>query len=275
MFRANTKQTFWRIGFAVLILGLARFAISCAHQAGDQPTYHQPKPTPPDQIAAVGMDVCTNCHAGQVAAWITGQHANLDPPGDLNSEGFPSYAMFSANDTCQLCHDQLGDGHRLVPGYTGNAPRPVIGCESCHGGGAEHYGVGPIPYPKPDYQRCGQCHNADLPGDHLHYHPNAANIVEDYESSKHFHSINQHTLVETAAAKSETVQVKALCSRCHTDDGFKLYVNTVLPTMSYDEITALLADEPPLENPDPVGCFTCHDPHTAIAGDLTDRKSVV
>jgi hypothetical protein len=272
MFRADTKQTFGRIGVAVLILGLAIGAVSCAHNAGNEPAFHKAKPVPPDKITKVGMDVCTNCHPGQTAQWMTGQHSNSDG-GDLNSEGFPSYVMFGTNDTCQLCHDQLGDGHRLVPLLTGNVPRPVIGCESCHGGGAEHFGVGPIPYPKPNYQRCGQCHSASFPASHLPYHPNGDNIVEDYENSKHFQSINEHTLVQTAAAKSKTVLVNALCSRCHTDDGFKLYQDTVLPTMSHDAIIALLADEPPLTNPDPVGCFTCHDPHTTIAGDLTRIKA--
>jgi hypothetical protein len=273
MFRTNKNKTIWRIGFAVLLLGLAMAAISCARNSGNEPAFHKAKPVPPDQIATVGMDVCTNCHAGQVAQWITGQHSNTNPLGDLDSEGLPTYAMLQAS--CLLCHDQLGDGHRLVAMLTGNMPRPVIGCESCHGGGAEHYGVGPIPYPKPNHERCGQCHNGSLPAEHLFNEPNAGNIVEDYESSKHFNSINEHTLVSTTTAAKSTVLVQAVCSRCHTADGFDLYKDTVLSTMSYQLINDLLDNQSPLGNPDPVECRTCHDPHMTNADNLPRMPSSV
>ena len=274
MFRANKNETIGRIGFAGLMVGLVMAAISCAHNAGNQPTFHKAKPVPPDQIATVGMDVCTNCHPGQTAQWMTGQHSNSDG-GDLNSVGSPSYATIANLATCLLCHDQLGDGHRLVALLTGNVPRPVIGCESCHGGGSEHYGVGPIPYPKPNHERCGQCHNGSLPAEHLLYEPNAGNIVEDYKTSKHFNSINEHTLVSTTTATKSTVLVQAVCSRCHTADGFDLYKDTVLSTMSYQLIHDLLDNQSPIENPDPVECRTCHDPHTTTADNLPRMPSSV
>lgn len=86
--------------------------------------------------ATVGLDVCTSCHSDETAAWLTTKHANLDPDGTLDSPGSPTLAEITG---CSAqCHDPLGDSARLVKGYTGNVARPVIGCESCHGGGGLH-----------------------------------------------------------------------------------------------------------------------------------------
>lgn len=89
------------------------------------------------QAATVGINVCTNCHAGQTNQWVGSVHANMN-----NS---PAYADFT-DAICATCHDQLGDGQLLTfeVSTTGTLPRPVVGCESCHGGGGQHFGVGPI-----------------------------------------------------------------------------------------------------------------------------------
>ncbi len=85
---------------------------------------------------AVGLDRCTACHATQTADWLTTKHANLDPDGTLDSTGNPTLTEITGCTT--RCHDPLRDSGRLVAGYTGNVARPVIGCESCHGGGSLH-----------------------------------------------------------------------------------------------------------------------------------------
>lgn len=95
------------------------------------------------QAATVGLDVCASCHSDQTGDWLTSGHANLASVSDLSSTGTPSYGDLS-DSTCETCHDPLDDGQRLTAGYTGDVPRPVVGCESCHGGGSEHYGGGPI-----------------------------------------------------------------------------------------------------------------------------------
>ncbi len=40
-----------------------------------------------------------------------------------------------------------------------------VQCEDCHGGGGNHWGVGPIPYPNPSYQTCAvlACHGTMTP----------------------------------------------------------------------------------------------------------------
>jgi len=51
-------------------------------------------------------------------------------------------------------HFQLPDGN------------PGVGCQGCHGGGAQHNGIGPIPFPNPlAANRCdaAECHNNKIP----------------------------------------------------------------------------------------------------------------
>ncbi len=93
-----------------------------------------------------GLKTCTGCHDAETADWMLSKHANVKPIGDLYSQGNPTLGMI-AGQFCVNCHDPLGDSAGLTSGKTGNVPRPVVGCESCHGGGALHVaqgGVGPI-----------------------------------------------------------------------------------------------------------------------------------
>ncbi len=102
---------------------------------------------PASNATTVGMSNCTTCHATTAGYWKLGKHANMDD-GSLDGAGNPTLAFIETQADpakCLSCHDALGDGRtQLVNGYTGNVPRPVVGCESCHGGGSEHSGAGPI-----------------------------------------------------------------------------------------------------------------------------------
>jgi hypothetical protein len=95
-----------------------------------------------------GLSVCTGCHPSQTTDWLTSKHANLDPAGNLYSAGVPTIGLVQAGGLgCIRCHDSNGDSNNLTAGYTGNVPRPLIGCESCHGPGSLHAdagGAGPI-----------------------------------------------------------------------------------------------------------------------------------
>lgn len=93
----------------------------------------------------VGLATCATCHTAMVADWLTSKHANLSTPGDLYSVGSPTFAQVQAGGVeCVACHDPNGDSGKLTPGYLGAAGilRPVIGCETCHGGGSLHAGAG-------------------------------------------------------------------------------------------------------------------------------------
>jgi hypothetical protein len=88
----------------------------------------------------VGMNTCATCHTEVTAVWITSRHANLEPGGTLYSPGRPTNAQVAP--ACVGCHDPNGDSRNLTVGYTGNVPRPVIGCEACHGPGSLHVASG-------------------------------------------------------------------------------------------------------------------------------------
>ena len=221
------------------------------------------------ETAAIGMDNCVQCHLQEPQDWLTSSHANLQAvdhttlaPLDLglNSDGFPYYGYFT-DASCTRCHDPLNDGHHLVANVTGNVPRPVVGCESCHGGGAEHYGVGPIPYPSPTAQNCSPCHNSTFPDNHLLSHPTGRNIFKEYSASPHARSINAQTIASGST-------VKAVCSRCHTDENFRTYAYAVPGTTGYAALSSYFSTVGDLPGASNIQCRTCHGAHTASKNQL-------
>ena len=244
----------------------------------------------------VGMIECYLCHvdggvqkfAGSrvVSKWLYGPHGNDESIDDdhqhidlhPDNTGFPYYGqkgMGSDPDCTTECHDQLGNGELLEDfwaetgiDYLGRLNRPVIACESCHGVGGNHFGIGELEFPSPGPDRCGQCHNADF--DHNKHHPEADNILEEYLASPHAVSINDHNY----EGDSET-DVRARCSKCHTDEGARFYKDV---NGGHDELVEELKDEPPVENATVVQCRTCHDPHDPhelLLGDLLDNDDNV
>jgi len=252
---------------------VALLMISCsdddAPSSGGQPT-----------DLYVGLIECYLCHVDGgvekftgsrvVSRWLNGPHGNDESrneffqPVDLHPDntGFPYYGFQGLGiepDCTTECHDQLGDGELLDDfweeagiDYLGRVNRPVIGCESCHGEGGKHFGIGEMQYPRPDPERCGQCHNEDF--DHNMFNPEGDNIVEDYLASPHADSINEFTYADG----SET-DVQARCAKCHTDEGARLYKDV---SGGHDELEEQLPDTlPPVVDATVVQCRTCHNPH--------------
>lgn len=69
--------------------------------------------------------------------------------------------------TCAQCHGSSYNSQSGMPIYSEyvqskhfiNGIGEVVGCQDCHGGGAMHNGVGPIPFPNPDQAgKCFGCH---------------------------------------------------------------------------------------------------------------------
>ncbi|MEW6488483.1 MAG: hypothetical protein AB1578_11305 [Thermodesulfobacteriota bacterium] len=116
----------------------------------------------------VGLDNCLVCHlSADGRVWLESRHANA------NQVPAPSLA----DPACLACHDQLGDGLLLFAATSGQvADRPVVGCESCHGGGQYHNGLGPLPTPLPGPAQCGQCHGLDAA---LFHGDEAARVIND------------------------------------------------------------------------------------------------
>jgi hypothetical protein len=75
--------------------------------------------------------------------------------------------------TCAQCHGSAYNSQSGMPIYSEyvqskhflNSTGEVIGCQDCHGGGAQHNGVGPIPYSNPDKAgKCFGCHKNEFLG---------------------------------------------------------------------------------------------------------------
>ncbi|MEW6486338.1 MAG: cytochrome c3 family protein [Thermodesulfobacteriota bacterium] len=211
-----------------------------------------------------GARSCSVCHTRITPIWLGGAHANLEARDDshrpldlgLSTHGYPPYGYYGLGtdpDCTLVCHDPLGDGFDLAPNYTGNVPRPVVGCEACHGPGGDHFGSGPIPYARPGAARCAPCHNASF--DHNRYYPEGDEIYEDYAASPHARSINDHTY-----AQEGSTAVRALCAKCHTDEGARAFQAI---DGGYDDLSGspTFAVAQPVAGATPIQCRTCHDPH--------------
>jgi len=116
--------------------------------------------------------------------------------------------------TCRVCHSTSIDpvsGRPILSDYLGTPAGPggvpaavkgsshfeneaIAGCQGCHGGGAEHNGIGPIPFPDPlAANRCITCHTPNGVA------PSAQDLTPIF------------TLAKTGFVNN--------CARCHTDSG--------------------------------------------------------
>jgi len=83
-----------------------------------------------------------------------------------SGSGTPDTVATVGDTACVQCHSAAQDpltGEGLIAQYNKSAHASAAslngtGCEACHGGGAQHNGVGPIAYPIPDATRCATCH---------------------------------------------------------------------------------------------------------------------
>jgi hypothetical protein len=208
-------------------------------------------------------------------SWLFGPHGNYESLNTttfaredhgVDNTGIPFYGFegFGTDPTCATnCHDPFGEGLKIESYYAatgddriGRRNRPIVGCEACHGGGQDHYGVASVPIARPNALRCGRCHNDAFPDNHLPFHPEGDRIFEDYSGSRHAKSLAAATYVPTM-----TNIVAAVCSRCHSDEGAQTYISVVNGTESFSSINALMAGQQNIGDPAVVQCRTCHDKH--------------
>lgn len=229
-------------------------------------------------VAAVGFSTCFKCHADNnnpaglkkpfgdteaVAAngkgWLNSRHAN--------GNGGPNYTQEAWVSSCTSCHDSNSEGHGILNFYLdtglntfGTVSKPIVGCESCHGNGGTHYGVGPLVYNNPAAAQCGTCHDAAYPHTTLARYKEQLNILTDYTASAHASSRNSNVLVT-----GSTTDVNAACSRCHTDEGAKRYSKVFdgssTGQSTYGELGTLLSGKADITSASAVQCKTCHDAH--------------
>lgn len=182
------------------------------------------------------LTVCGNCHSGQQGEWRETAHASAW--AGLQGSGH-------AADYCENCHtvNSLGNPFVAAAGWeaTQDSRYHDVQCESCHGPGEGHVANPDIESGHPvaslaigdlddlaNAQSCAQCHQGN-------HHP----FAEEWARSGHA------SVVGFAAAREE-------CQSCHSGQG-------ALASWGITD-TYLEQDS---EDPLPIVCGVCHDPHNA------------
>lgn len=209
----------------------------------------------------------TQTASATAKGWLNGKHANL------NASPVSSIAEWSVG-SCATCHDTGADGTTAasfifdagLDNFTASTSRPMVGCESCHGAGGNHYGVGPVEYNRPGPAVCKTCHDAS--SSHATVASRTAptygkewnGVYTDYSTGAHASS-----LATSVFASGSTTTVMAKCSRCHTDEGAKYYLpkwsGAESGSSSYAELNTYMTSKPDVPSASAVQCRTCHDGH--------------
>ncbi|MBE0597426.1 MAG: hypothetical protein IH614_09165 [Desulfuromonadales bacterium] len=207
-------------------------------------------------IAYVGSDRCVGCHTGpvrgteQVMAYLDSKHVVHSTAINAASSAF-----------CLSCHDPIRDGRTLErfldPARVPAQGLAAVGCENCHGAGGDHFGIGPLPQPTPDFNQCGKCHTALPSGPMGHVGLSASGILENYQDSRHASSVRGGP-------------TNALCARCHSDEGYRQQF-AATATLDATELPAFFAGVTAPAVRSPVQCRTCHDSHS---GELRTAATV-
>lgn len=195
----------------------------------------------------VGITNCLTCHTlndPKIDTWyMSSSHGNNNDRPDFNYFGNPA-------SECGVCHNPLADGSRLTKAAVNDAAgnpvfnRPIVSCESCHGGGQFHNGQpSGIPFPKPTEDQCAGCHQEQ----------HGMTVAVDYENSAHKHTLNSHVYADDA----QTL-VRARCSKCHSDEGARKYRKIA---GDHDDLVTAFDGRPNLVEFSNVTCRTCHTPH--------------
>jgi hypothetical protein len=100
------------------------------------------------------LSVCEPCHADQVKAWKTSDHAKAYETLVKKNKNF--------DPKCLACHTTRFEQPEGFSMKTQQMELVNLQCESCHGFAKQHLSDGkPIPTPKPGVAVCVKCHTAD------------------------------------------------------------------------------------------------------------------
>lgn len=161
--------------------------------------------------------------------------------GSSKKEGSGSLADVAtvSEASCAQCHSgklESLTGNDIYSDYNASTHSiKNVGCQGCHGGGSQHNGIGPLPYPDPTQARCVQCHTADA---------SYAKVV----TSKH---------------GAGELELAATCNRCHTHEGAVRAMKSGF-TGDKDTLTANVALAPGALTEGQahnIKCDTCHKSH--------------
>lgn len=164
--------------------------------------------------------------------------------GSGNKEASTGPLTNVGDSACIQCHSSVTEAltnESIVAQYQRSSPHntDALGCESCHGSGAMHNGVGPIPFPQPDANRCASCHDGVTAP--------ATNSHTDFITSNHATGTPSHT-------------GSTSCLRCHTHEG------AVLGNIAGWTGTKDVIDDPAIQGQialqtayTGISCETCHE----------------
>jgi predicted CXXCH cytochrome family protein len=177
---------------------------------------------------------CGECHPSEQERWVLTAHANAyQTLADIGRAG--------PENSCAPCHNVGERGNTLTDPDLGFVGTPVdalhnVQCENCHGPGATH--VSDVKQ-HPDASLavaldtgCGECHQDT-------HHP----FVEEWMESPHAES---H---ESGKAFGLNVAGDPECAPCHVAQSFIALIQS-------DGAERLV-----VEDPLPITCVACHDPH--------------
>ncbi len=204
--------------------------------------------------------VCASCHSGTVeedltTKWQGTMHStifstSMDAYVGLTPEPYLwEYHTVGFNkDSTNGGFDELGFAFpatgltyaSFVADNPDVAKLSSVQCENCHGPGSEHFG-NPTAISRSPAQSgiCGQCHHEEA----------------EWKNSNHntTYSYSMSNWVSTAG-----------CTRCHTAEGFKRYIEEGeegLADLTSASASVVSVVDPALYGN--VACVACHDPHSA------------
>jgi hypothetical protein len=205
----------------------------------------EPNPTRGDSVGSYGAN-CIKCHTtgwdqtanngnfGYLAHKANGATPAWDTTWVKNTSVTGSY--IKTNDTTNWS--------QLNTTYPNLVSTATIGCENCHGPANYHSTTGSKLGVSRSSDACMQCHAANFPGGH--------------------HALGSYWLTSVHAQLpngSHTAQTG--CYPCHSGSAFVTWVKANKSSNApYDTTTIGGQPSPSNDGNVPIGCPTCHDPHT-------------
>jgi hypothetical protein len=196
-----------------------------------------------------------------LAALLTGCWGS-DKSTSLELGVAPQPARVGSAQCTNTCHAATVDitGNPIATTWAASTHYTVAGvqCEDCHGGGGNHFGVGPIPYPNPQPAQCNVCHGFSGFAATAHGNPdtlpagNFFQVVGDGSGQADLFGVPVLKADNSSiVTKGEHIEE---CSRCHNPN--QRFAFTAGPSGK-----ALLKPDPS-DLPIPVvSCASCHDAH--------------
>jgi len=143
--------------------------------------------------------------------------------GTSNKEGSDPSAVADvpkvSESACAQCHGASVDhvtGDNIYKDYIASSHFTnnfrLVGCQDCHGGGSQHNGVGPLPYPDPSAAgKCFDCHKPAFLGNY-----EATKVATAVEKA-HFYNMTASQLDPDnfAPAMYVSANYQKSCTSCH------------------------------------------------------------